>query len=78
MTREAIDECLKHHKNGESCIKLLAFCREPKTYSQIKNVRIRGDLFKRLVELKVSGAISFADGKYFSTEQGLDVLKSIG
>ena len=78
MTREAIDECLKHHKNGESNIKLLTFCREPKTYNEIQNARIKGDVFKRLVELKVSSAIAFADGKYFSTEQGLDALKSIG
>ena len=78
MTREAIDECLKHHKNGENNIKFLTFCREPKTYSEVKNTRIKGDLFKRLVELKLNGALAFVDGKYFSTKQGLDALKSIG
>jgi len=78
MTRESIEECLKHRKNGEDNRKLLAFCREPKTYGEMGRARIRGDLLKTLVGLKMNGAIAFTDGKYFSTELGIDVLKSIG
>ena len=77
MTREAIEECLTHPKNGENNRKLLAFCREPKPYGEMGRSGIKGDLFKRLVELKTNGALEFADGKYFSTKLGLDALKSI-
>jgi len=77
LTREAIEECLTHPKNGENNRKLLAFCREPKPYGEMGRSGIKGDLFKVLVELKKNEALAFADGKYFSTELGLDVLKSI-
>ena len=78
MTRGAIEECLTHPKNGENSRKLLAFCREPKPYGEMGRAGVKGDLFKVLVELKKNGALAFADGKYFSTELDLEVLKSIG
>jgi len=77
LTREDIEECLTDSKNGEVSRKLMAYCREPKPYGEMGRSGIKGDLFKRLVELKKNGAIAFADGKYFSTELGLEVLKSI-
>jgi CBS domain-containing protein len=73
-----IKECLTHPRNGENNRKLVAFCSEPKTYSEmVARAGVRGDMFKVVVDLKKSGALAFADGKYFSTEQGLDALKSI-
>ena len=77
MTREAIEECLTHPKKGENYRILLAFCREPKPYGEMGRSGVKGDLFKVLVELKKNGGLAFADGKYFSTELGLEVLKSI-
>jgi hypothetical protein len=77
LTREAIEECLTDPKNGEVSRKLMAFCREPKPYGEMGSSGIQGDVFKRLVELKKNGGIAFADGKYFSTELGLEVLKSL-
>jgi len=36
----------------------------------------RRDLFKILADLKISEAIAFANGKYFSTQLGLDSMKT--
>ncbi|MCJ7635556.1 hypothetical protein MUP77_24600 [Candidatus Bathyarchaeota archaeon] len=79
MTKEDIIECLNHPKDGEKSRKLLAFCSVPRTYNEMErgsNVKGSG-LFKSLVELKKSGAIAFADGKYFTTQLGLETLKSL-
>ncbi len=78
MTREDVVECLNHSKNGTDNRKLVEFCREPKAYSELNKAGVKRELFKVLVDLKNSGALSFADGKYFSTEQALGVLDSIG
>lgn len=77
MSREDIIECLTHRKNGENNRKLLAFCREPRTWNEMGKSGVKGDVFKPLVELKKVGALAFADGKYFSTEIGLDALGSL-
>ena len=78
MTRDDIVNCLNHSKNGKDNRKLVAYCREPKAYGELRKAGVKRELFKVLVDLKNSGALSFADGKYFSTEQALDVLDSIG
>ncbi len=79
MTKEEIIECLNHPKDGDRNRKLLAFCSIPKTYNEMErgsNVKGSG-LFKSLVELKKSGAIAFADGKYFATPAGLEILQTL-
>jgi hypothetical protein len=78
MTKEDVMNCLNHAKNGADNRKLLAFCREPKAYSELTRAGVKRELFKVLVDLKNSGAIDFADGKYFSTEQALNLLDSQG
>jgi hypothetical protein len=77
LTREDIMQCLTDRKNGENSRKLLAFCREPKTMSEMGKAGVRGDLFKVLVDLKKADALAFADGKYFATPLALEVLKSL-
>jgi hypothetical protein len=79
MTREDIKECLNHPKKGENNKKLLSFCREPKAFDEMKNSRVLPSekLFDSIVDLKKIGALNFSEGKYFSTKEGLEVLKSI-
>ena len=77
MTREDIVETLNCPKNGENNRTLLAFCREPKTWGEISQARVRGDKFNTLAELKKSGALLFTDGKYFGTKIALDILDSL-
>jgi len=69
--------CLNNSKKGENNRKLLAFCREPRTYGELAGAGVKGDSFKVLVELKTVGAIIFADGKYVATQEALDILKSL-
>ncbi len=77
MTKEEIIACLNDPKDGENNRKLLAFCNVPRTYAEMgrgSNVKGAG-LFRALVELKKSGALEFADGKYFASQLALEVLK---
>ena len=77
MTREEILKVLTDQKNGEGNRKLLAFCREPKTFDGMGKAGVKGDLFRVLVDLKNAEGIVFADGKYFATPLALEVLKSL-
>lgn len=74
MTKEKIEEFL-NSKNGENYRKLLAFCKDPRTVGELGKAGIKGDFFRVLVDLKTAGAITFADGKYVSTQLGLDLMK---
>ncbi len=75
MTKEKIEEFL-NSKNRENYRKLLAFCKDPRTFNELEKSGVKGDLFKVLVDLKTSEAIAFANGKYFTTQLGLDSMKS--
>jgi hypothetical protein len=76
MTREDIKECLSSSEKSEDCRKLLAFCKEPQAYGQLGKIGVR-DVIGRLVDLKKAGALSFDKGKYFATQEALEVLESI-
>ncbi len=78
MTKEDVMGCLNHNKNGADNRKLVEFCREPKAYGELSRSGVKRELFKVLVDLKNCGAISFADGKYFSTEEALNIIDSAG
>ncbi len=73
LTKEEIAEAFKS-KNSDNYKKLINFCKEPKTYSQMGKAGIKGDVFKILVDLKKIGALSWADGKYFSTKEAIEIL----
>ena len=77
MTKEDIQKCLTHPKNGENNRKLLAFCSEPRTFGEMGKSGVKGDVFNVVVELKKAGALEFADGKYVSTQLAMEVLKSL-
>jgi hypothetical protein len=75
--KEQIVNCLNDKKKGESNRILLAFCKEPRTPGEVQKISIKGDVLQILVGLKNAEAISFADGKYFATTLGLEVLSSM-
>lgn len=79
MTKEDVIECLNNAKSGDRNRRLLTFCSEPKTWKEMgRDCNVKGGgLFKSLVELKKSGALAFADGKYFGTPVALEALKSL-
>jgi hypothetical protein len=77
MTKEEIAEYLNHPKQGENRRKLVAFCREPRNFNEMKRSGVKGDLFKVLVELKTLDALEFANGKYSSSQEAIEVLDSI-
>ena len=77
MTEEEIVNLLNNKRNGENNKKLLEFCREPKTYQQMRKTGIEGDVLKTLVELKKAGAIAWESGKYYATKEGLRILDSL-
>ena len=78
MTKEDIIKCLNDSKSGDRNRRLLAFCSVPRTFKEMGKSSVKGGgLFKSLVELKKSGALAFADGKYFASPPALEVLKSL-
>ncbi|MCW4013943.1 MAG: hypothetical protein NWF07_13295 [Candidatus Bathyarchaeota archaeon] len=59
----------------EDCKKLLAHCKEPKSFNDIKKAKIKeSKLFKLLKELKLSEALLFADGKYYTSPDAFEYL----
>ena len=72
-----IREYLNHSKNGENYKKLLVFLKEPRTFSQMRFAKVKGDTFKVLVDLKKAGALLFSEGKYYSSQEALEILKSL-
>ena len=77
LTRENIQDCLKHPKNGDNNRKLLTFLRTPRTVGDLSRAGIKGNAINVLTELKKAGAVDFVDGKYIASQLGLDVLNSI-
>ena len=75
--KEQIVNCLNDKKKGESSRKLLAFCKEPRTPAELQRLSIKGDVLELLVGLRNAEAISFADGKYFATPAGLEILQTL-
>jgi hypothetical protein len=68
-------EVLKKHLEDDDFVKILNHCKEPKTYSEMKAAKIKdGKLFQVLKELKVNGALLFADGKYYTSPEALKLI----
>ena len=74
MTREKIMACINHSKKGEGRKSVLAFCKEPRSWNDIKNSGIKGDMFSILRELKICGALTSENGQYLATELALGIL----
>jgi hypothetical protein len=74
LTREEIISCVNHPKKGEGRKQVLAFCKESRSWNDIKNSGIKGDMFSIIRELKIAGALTSENGKYLATELALGVL----
>jgi hypothetical protein len=59
LMREEIVKILNDPRNGENSRKLLAFCRQSRTFGEMGKAGVRGDLIKVLGDLKRFGAIMF-------------------
>ena len=77
MGREDIERNLKDPKNGENNRKLLAFCKTPRTVPELGKAGVKGNVYNVLADLKRAGAVDFVDGKYVSTQLGLDTLNAL-
>lgn len=68
-------DTLKQQLTDEDCKKVLTHCRDPKSFQEIRATKIKeGKLFKVLKELKISEALLFADGKYYTSPEVLEHL----
>ena len=76
MSKEEILKTL-NGKNGPDSRTLLEFCKTPKTGGELMKCRTKKDAFETIVILKNTAAIAFQDGKYFTTQLGLDILDSL-
>ena len=73
-------DALKQQLSDEDCKKILDICKEPKPFKDLrkasKAAKIKeGKLFKILKDLKLSEALLFADGKYYTSPEALEYLK---
>ena len=68
-------ESLKKQILDENCLKVLTHCKEPKTFKEIKSTKIKeGKLLNVLKELKISEALLFADGKYYTSPDAFEYI----
>jgi hypothetical protein len=68
-------EILKKHLEADDFVKILNHCREPKTYKEMQQAKVKaGKLFQVLKELKVNEALLFKDGKYYTSPEALRLL----
>jgi hypothetical protein len=74
LSRDAIIACINHSKKGKERKQLLTFCTDPKSWNDIKNCGIKGDIFSMLRELKICGALTSESGQYCATELALSLL----
>jgi hypothetical protein len=59
----------------EDCKKVLIHCKEPKSFNEMKGAEVKqSKLFKILKELKISEALLFADGKYYTSPDAFAYL----
>ena len=66
---------LKQQLSDDDCKNVLTHCKEPKSLQEIRATKIKeGKLFKVLKELKLSEALLFADGKYYTSPEVLEHL----
>jgi hypothetical protein len=72
----AIDfNLLKQQLLDDNYLKLLTFCKAPKSFNEMKTIKIQqSKFFKILTELKVNGALLFADGKYYTSPEVFEYL----
>ncbi len=58
---------IKEYLDDEDCKNLLEFCTEPKAWKEIAKLKIKqSKMFKMMKDLKISKALEFADGKYYT------------
>jgi len=75
MNEEELTQLRKYLEN-EDYKKLLSYCCEPRTWREIMRAGIKRDhLFDILKNLKLVKALSFADGKYYTTEAARSLLE---
>lgn len=68
-------DTLKEQIEKENYLKVLNHCREPKSFKEIRLIKIReSQLFNILKELKVNEALLFADGKYYTSPEALSLM----
>ncbi|MFX0210912.1 MAG: hypothetical protein ACFFDT_33340 [Candidatus Hodarchaeota archaeon] len=79
MEREELEKILKD-KNSEKVVKVLRFCKDGKQYKEImdskKGVGLRSqEAFKIILKLKEVKALDFADGKYTSAKEAIELAE---
>ena len=68
-------DTIKKQVQDEDCKKLLTHCKEPRAFNEMKGAKIKeSKLFKLLKELKLSEALLFADGKYYTSPDVFEFL----
>lgn len=77
MTKTGLNlQNLQVHLKDENCRKVLIHCKEPKTLSEIRKTKIsEGKLFNVLKDLKLSEALLFAEGKYYTSPDAIRFLE---
>ena len=84
MSKEEIIKAL-NGKDGSGYRTILEFCRTSRTPKEIidsfavkkgKYSLLGNEMFAALLELKNKNAIGFENGKYFTTQLGLEALES--
>lgn len=69
-------ELLKQHLLDDNYLKLLSFCKIPKSFNEMKTIKInQGKLFEALKDLKVNKTLLFADGKYYTSPDVFQYLE---
>lgn len=69
-------ESMKRHLQDEDCVKILKHCKEPKSFSEVKQAKVKDSkLFAALKDLKLSEALLFAEGKYYTSPEALPYLE---
>ena len=67
---------VKQQLTDDDCKKVLTHCKDPKSFQEIRSTKIKeGKLFKVLKELKLSEALLFADGKYYTSPEVFEYLE---
>jgi hypothetical protein len=68
-------ELLKQQLLDDNYLKLLTFCKAPKSFNEMKSIKIpQAKFFKILTELKVNEALLFADGKYYTSPDAFEYM----
>ncbi|MFQ6053082.1 MAG: hypothetical protein ACE5OO_02475 [Candidatus Bathyarchaeia archaeon] len=76
MANEKELEELQRYLQDEDYKKLLCFCKEPKSWNEIRKLKMKqSKLFQILKDLKTAKALEFADGKYYSAAHTMEFIE---